>query len=83
MLLTLLRIVTPMLLRGAESGTLAEIAATAARLFELLRPLVTEPAAQQSLETAASAFEAATALRPAQPEDPVFSRQGRSTFGGR
>ena len=82
-LLAILRIGIPIILRSAESGTLLEIAKTAARLIELLRPLLADAAARQSLDSVAAIVEAATVPRPAQPEDPVFARQGRAKFGGR
>ena len=82
-LLSLLQLVGPVVLRGAESGTLIEIADTAAQLFALLRPLLADPQAKASLDELAGAVASTTALRPAQPEDPVFAHQGATRFGGR
>lgn len=82
-LLALVRIVGPMLLKGAETGTLVEIADTVSRLVALLRPLVADPQAQDRLEQMAAAVSGTVTLAPAQPEDPVFARQGQHHFGGR
>lgn len=81
--LAIVQIVGPALLQSAESGTLIEIAETAARLFALLRPLVSNPEARQSLDDLAATVAGATGFRPAQPEDPVFARQGAPRPSGR
>ena len=82
-ILALIQVVGPLLLRGAEAGTLVQIAETAAELFALLRPLFTDPAAQARLDDLAATVAATAGVRPAQPEDPVFARQGATHFGGR
>ena len=81
--LTALRLLGPLIVRGAQAGTLSEIAQTAARLMTLLRPLLTDPKLQDLLDGIASAVETLTAPRPAQPEDPAMARQGQPRFGGR
>lgn len=81
--LTVIRLLGPLIVRGAQAGTLAEIAETAGRLFGLLRPLLSDPKLQDSLDGIAAAVETLTAPRPAQPEDPAMARQGQPRFGGR
>jgi hypothetical protein len=82
-LLSVLQLVGPVVLRGAESGTLVEIAETAAKLVALLRPLLADPQTKAALDEAAVTVAATTSIRPAQPEDPVFARQGSTHLGGR
>lgn len=83
MLLALLRIVGPVLFKSAETGTLLEIAETMEHLVALLRPLLADPKAQDTLEQLAAAVSRPVTIAPAQPEDPVFARQGQHHFGGR
>lgn len=83
MLLALLRVLGPVLLKGAESGTLLEIAEAVSRLAALLRPLLADPDAQKHLEQLSGAVAQTVAIASAQPEDPVFARQGQHRFGGR
>jgi hypothetical protein len=83
LVLALIQSLGPLLLRGAEAGTLIEIAETGARLFALIQPLLTDPKTQEAVEQLGAAVQSVTGIRPAQPEDPVFAQQGRAKFGGR
>lgn len=82
-LLSAIRLFGPAILRGAEAGTLAEIAQTAARLFALLRPLLDDPEGRRMLDELHTAVAETAGFRPAQPEDPVFAHQSQQRFGGR
>lgn len=61
------------LLRAAEAGTLPEIVETSAKLFGLIRPLITDPKAISAVESLAVEIQA-FAPAPAQPEDPAMAR---------
>lgn len=82
-LVSILRLLGPAIVRGAEAGTLAEIAETAAHLIALVRPLLADPQATATIDDIAATVAEATNFRPAQPEDPVFARQGALRPGGR
>ena len=82
-LISIIQLLGPAILRGAEAGTLVEIAETAAHLIALIRPLLVDPQTTATIDDIAAAVAEATNLRPAQPEDPVFARQGALRPGGR
>ena len=83
LILSLIQILGPVLVRGAEAGTLVEIVETTARLIDLIRPLLVDAAGQETLDQIGAAVRSSVLPRAAQPEDPVFARQGQQKFGGR
>ena len=81
-LLTCFNCLGPVLLRGAEAGTLIEIAETGARLFALIRPLLTDPKTKAALDEACRRRSAATASGLPSPRIPS-SHAEADPFGGR
>jgi hypothetical protein len=80
--ISIIRLLGPAILRGAEAGTLAEIAETAARLFTLLRPLLDEPETKAALDNLTEAAAGMMALRQAPPDDSRLALEGASRRGG-
>lgn len=82
-LLLLVRVLVPILLRGAADGTLMPIVETALKLIGLLRPLLTDPKTVAAAESLADSL-AILRPRPAEPDDPAMARVAPAhKFGGR
>lgn len=79
-LLTVLRVFIPALLKSAEDGTLLDIVETGIKLIGLVEPLLSDPRSLAAVNDLAGTL---AGIASAQPEDPVFSRQGAAKFGGR